>query len=332
MNRPIAAACVAVALVAAAACEKAADWADAATHRSGFATVNGVRLHYLDWGGSGPALILIHGYGDNPHIFDDLAPAFTDSFRVVAYARRGHGRSDATGPYGTATLTEDLRGLMDSLDIARAHLAGWSMGGNEVTAMAGAHPERVDRIVYLEGAYDWADSLFVAAVGALPIDINPPASARASLDAWRAFQKTEWLAGVTDTGRFEAYIRDLVDVQADGTVRAVMSDSVGQALFTALTTDHRDYTRVRAPALAIYSETMFDVARPDSASRERAEAWERRYMAPFRAASIARVRRELPGVEIVTVPGTHMDFVFTSRELVMTAMRRFLLGSPPRPE
>jgi pimeloyl-ACP methyl ester carboxylesterase len=55
--------------------------------------------------------------------------------------------SEAKVPYDTATLTEDLRGLMDRLGIAKAHLAGWSMGGNEITAMAGTRPERVNRIV-----------------------------------------------------------------------------------------------------------------------------------------------------------------------------------------
>src|ERR1700736_6267142 len=39
------------------------------------ALANGIRLHYLDWGGLGPALILIHGGLDNAHVFDDLAPA-----------------------------------------------------------------------------------------------------------------------------------------------------------------------------------------------------------------------------------------------------------------
>lgn len=101
----------------------------------------------LNSGGSGPVLILIHGFGDNPHIFDGLGPAFTDRFRVIAYARRGHEDSDAKEPYDTTTLTEDLRGVMDGLNVTKADLAGWSMGGNEITAMAGTHPERVGRLV-----------------------------------------------------------------------------------------------------------------------------------------------------------------------------------------
>jgi hypothetical protein len=58
----------------------AGNWSDPADHKSSFVTSNGVRLHYLDWGGSGPALILTHGANENPHYFDDLAPAFAGQF------------------------------------------------------------------------------------------------------------------------------------------------------------------------------------------------------------------------------------------------------------
>lgn len=150
---------LAIALGLAAALVKAAPttWVDTSPHKEGFVAANGITLEYLDWGGAGEVLILLHGSGDNPHVFDDLAPAFIDRFRVIAYARRGHGRSEARPPYDTATLTEDLRGLMDALRIPKASLAGWSLGGNEITAMAGSYPERVDKLVYLDGGYDWAD-------------------------------------------------------------------------------------------------------------------------------------------------------------------------------
>src|SRR5580700_10909616 len=141
-------------------------------HKSGFVCANGIRLHYLDWGGLGPVLILIHGGLDDAHIFDDLAPAFTDHFRVIAYDLRGHGHSHAKGPFDTTTRTEDLRGLMDSLSIAKAHLASWSLGGNDITAMAGTHPERVGSIVYLEGAYDWGSPDLADAFKSVPIDFR----------------------------------------------------------------------------------------------------------------------------------------------------------------
>jgi pimeloyl-ACP methyl ester carboxylesterase len=306
--------------------QTSAAWSDTAAHKSGVVTANGIRLHYLDWGGSGPALIFIHGGLDNAHIFDNLAQAFSDHFRVIAYDLRGHGRSDAKGPFDTATRTEDLRGLMDRLGIAKAHLAGWSLGGNDITAMAGSHPEKVDSIVYLEGAYDWGSPALADAFKFVPIDFQAPASAMKSLDAYRAYQKSVWFPAVSDMSRFEAYVRDLVVVQPDGSVRRRMTDSVTQDVLRTTLTGRRDYTKVRSPALAIYAETFFDVRHGDPAQLAKNLDWERRYLGPFRAASIDRIRRELPSVEIVKVPGTHKDFAFTSREQVVSAMKRFLSG------
>jgi pimeloyl-ACP methyl ester carboxylesterase len=301
-------------------------WSDTVAHKSGFVIANGIRLHYLDWGGLGPVLILIHGGLDNAHIFDDLASAFSDHFRVIAYDLRGHGHSDAKGPFDTTTRTEDLRGLMDSLGIAKAHLAGWSLGGNDITAMAGIHPERVESIVYLEGAYEWAGPALADAFRSVPIDFLAPASALRSLDAYLAYQETIWFPAVSDTNRVAAYVRDLVVIQPDGTVRPRMTDSVAQKVLRTTLTDQRDYTKVRTPALAIYAETFFDVRNADPAQRAKNLDWEQKYLAPFRAASIERVRRELPSVKIVRVPGTHKDFVFTSREQVVSAMQQFLYG------
>ena len=62
--------------------------------RSNFAEANGVRLHYLDWGGNGPALIFLAGYGNTLHFFDSLARAFTDDFRALGLTRRSHGQSE----------------------------------------------------------------------------------------------------------------------------------------------------------------------------------------------------------------------------------------------
>jgi pimeloyl-ACP methyl ester carboxylesterase len=306
------------------------NWTDPSAHKSGFVTANGVRLNYLDWGGSGPALILIHGMDDNPHIFDDLAPAFTDQFRVIAYAQRGQGDSEAKEPYDTATLTEDLRGLMDSLGIAKADLAGWSMAGNVVTAMAGSHPERVGRIVYLDGGYDWADPTFAPAYNSFPINLGLRAVALKSLNHFRMYESQVWLPGLKDMSRVEAYIRDLVVIQPDGSVKIRESDSTSQALLQALRTDRRDYSKVHSPALAIYAESFLDVHNTGGSQQVLNSIWEQKYMVPLRTASTERIRKELPTVEIVNVPGTHMDFVFISREQVVSAMRRFLSESAPK--
>lgn len=298
-------------------------WSDAARHEQRFVDANGVRLHVLDWGGSGPALVLIHGYGDSPHVYDDIAPAFTDQFRVVAYARRGHGKSSSAESYTNAALAGDLIAVMDSLGIAKASLAGWSMGGNEITAAAGSYPDRIDRIVYLDGAYDWSDPAFAASVAELPIALDPPPAARASLEAFKAWYGTAWFPGV-DLARLEAHVREIANPQPDGTVQPVPDSANSARAFAALATERREYTKVKAPALAIYSEIFLSQPGPDSAATETIAAWEAKHLVPFRKASIARIRKELKGVEIVTVPGSHATFVLVSRDSVAAMMKKFL--------
>jgi pimeloyl-ACP methyl ester carboxylesterase len=299
---------------------------DTSPHTESFVKANGVTLEYLDWGGAGEALILLHGSGDNPHVFDDLAPAFTDRFHVIAYARRGHGRSEARPPYDTATLTEDLRGLMDALGISKACLVGWSLGGNEITAMAALHPERVDRLVYLDAGYDWADPDYETAFHAIPPELfETPAAAMKSLDAYIAYEKSSDYTQLDDIRRVEAYLDETVVVRPDGSVQPRISADVMAALTASLWTNPpRDYRRIRAPALAIFANSMVDLQDADATRREQGRAWEQKYMAPFRAKSMDRIQRELANVQILRVPGAHDSFFLTSRAQVVKAMRQFL--------
>jgi len=288
-------------------------------------------LQYLDWQGSGPALILIHGAADDPHVFDDLAPAFIDRFHVIAYARRGSGASDARGPYDVATLTQDLLELMDALGIAKAALVGHSAGGNEVTEMASLHPERVDRVVYLDAAHNYADPSYQAAHATIPPAVfDEPASAMASLEAFRSFQKAIWYPELDHLGRLEAYLRAKVTLQPDGRVRDRVPKEVRDAIWSGMLAGKpRDYTRVHCPALAIFAQYALDVHVADPHRRADAIAWEQRYWGPFQAKSAAQIERELPGVEIVQIPDSrHVSFFLTHRVQVVSVMRRFLGAEP----
>ncbi len=61
---------------------RASEWRDHSPHKSGFVQVNGLRLHYLDWGGHGEPMLFLNGWGDTAHCFDDLAPKFRDHFHI----------------------------------------------------------------------------------------------------------------------------------------------------------------------------------------------------------------------------------------------------------
>ena len=128
---------------------------DKSPHETRFVTANGIRLHYLDWGGKGETLLFLHGMGDTAHIYDGFAPRFSNQFRVLALTRRGHGESEIpeTG-YDTDTLVEDIRQFLESLKIQRVVLAGHSFAGDELTRFAVIYPERVIKLIYFDSAYD----------------------------------------------------------------------------------------------------------------------------------------------------------------------------------
>jgi pimeloyl-ACP methyl ester carboxylesterase len=120
-----------------------------------FAHVNGVTLHYIDWGGNGEALLFLTSFGANAHEFDGLAPHFIDRFHVLGLTRRGQGLSDKpTSGYDTPTLVEDIRAFLDAKGIARATFVGYSIAGSEETLFAATHPNRVNKLVYLDATGD----------------------------------------------------------------------------------------------------------------------------------------------------------------------------------
>jgi pimeloyl-ACP methyl ester carboxylesterase len=281
-----------------------------------------VRLNYLDWRGTGPALILIHGLADSPHVFDDLASSLRDQFHVIAYARRGHGHSDApAGPYGQETLVEDLRQFLDQLAIPRASLLGWSMGGNEITAFAARYPDRVEKLIYLESGYDWSDSTFQKA---FPVP-NPDPAALLSLDAYRVWYHRTWFGDAPWTPGLEAYLRDIVRIDSAGAVHPIPSGPVLDSLVASNASSSRDYSKVRAPALALYASSMFPVDPAAPERRRVSQDWEDHVMRAFRRASIERVRRELAHVLVRDVSNTaHMSILVAAPDTVTTMIRTFL--------
>src|SRR5262245_11173280 len=121
-----------------------------------FVTVNGVKLHFLEWGGRGEALLFLAGLGDSVHRFDSFAPKFIDQFQVLGFTRRGQEESEkpATG-YDLPTRADDIRGFLDIKKIGRATLVGHSIAGAEMTTFAGLYPTRLTALVYLDAAYDY---------------------------------------------------------------------------------------------------------------------------------------------------------------------------------
>ena len=114
------------------------------------ATVNGQRTHYLEWGASGKQpLLLLHGIARVAHTFDHVAPHFRDNYHVIAVDLRGHGDSgwDAQGAYLVEDYTRDVAGLAAQLGLRNIVLWGNSTGGRVAQMFAGLHPELVSAVI-----------------------------------------------------------------------------------------------------------------------------------------------------------------------------------------
>ena len=110
-----------------------------------------IHLHYTRQG-SGPPLLLLHGNGEDGGYFVHQTEYFSRHYTVYALDTRGHGQSPrGAGPFTMARFAQDLLDFMDEQKLERAHLLGFSDGGNIALTFALLHPERVDRLV-LNGA------------------------------------------------------------------------------------------------------------------------------------------------------------------------------------
>ncbi len=115
-----------------------------------FVTVNGLRIHYVDWGTGGKQpLVLLHGIARVAHAFDHLAPHFSRDFHVIAVDLRGHGDSgwDPEGRYLVEDYVSDIEGLVDQLRLSDIVLWGNSTGGRVAQVFAGTHPELVSAVI-----------------------------------------------------------------------------------------------------------------------------------------------------------------------------------------
>lgn len=166
------------------------------------ASVNDITLYYEVHGEQGSPLVLIHGYGGmiaswSPELIDRLST----HHRVILLDNRGSGRSDKpTTPYTMANFSADVAGLLDVLQIDRAHVLGASLGGMIAQHVALRHPARVHRLILACTAMAGPNSphMVVPAPGTLEQLTKPPSADRAQdlRDSWplnytSAFMQTQ---------------------------------------------------------------------------------------------------------------------------------------------
>lgn len=105
---------------------------------------NGVGLYYELHGGQGDSIVLIHGAWFDHHNWDPVVPEFSRGFRVLAYDRRGHGKSNRVATQGSAEEdARDASSVLTRLGLAPAHIVGQSTGAIVALKLALSHPQVV---------------------------------------------------------------------------------------------------------------------------------------------------------------------------------------------
>lgn len=103
----------------------------------------GARLHYED-DGAGEPIVLLHGNGENLHIFDAMRASLAARYRLLLPDTRGHGQSErGEGPLDFAVLAADAAALIAHAGLTRAHILGFSDGGNTALHLGWMYPDLV---------------------------------------------------------------------------------------------------------------------------------------------------------------------------------------------
>lgn len=168
---------------------------------SEFVTVDsGVRLHYVR-GGAGQPLVLLHGFPETWYEWRGLLPTLAQHFTVIAPDLRGAGDSDAPADgYDAITLANDIRGLVEALELGSIHLVGHDVGLQVAYAYAAIYPQGVSRLALLDAPIP--DENLFTFPSLTPVGPGP----------WHfGFFATPGLPESLIEGRAEVFIRGFVD-------------------------------------------------------------------------------------------------------------------------
>jgi pimeloyl-ACP methyl ester carboxylesterase len=275
-----------------------------------------LQLEVLDWGGRGPWLVLLPGFGDTAHVFDEFAPQFASRFHVLGITRRGFGRSGRpTSGFDTATLAEDILLALDSLGISRAAFVGHSFAGSELNYLGAVHPERVMKLVYLDASYDfprlYADPRWQRAY---PIP-RPPTPPTKDAATW-----ARWFSLTIGPGFPPAEVWEMNRNPAPGLDQRLEHGAVPV-----------DRSRIGVPVLALWAapRTVQDQypywVSMDSGVRARLDASFALTQA-VRTEHLARFRHEVPRAQLVVLPGAR-HFVFLSDSRITAEAILAFVGS-----
>ncbi|HET9922873.1 MAG TPA: alpha/beta hydrolase [Methylomirabilota bacterium] len=272
--------------------------------------VNSVSLAVAEWPGpvKGPTIVCVHGLTANHTCWASVADLLSPAYRVIAYDLRGRGESDKPDKgYSLALHNDDLEGLLDHFGLKKPVLVGHSLGAHIALRFAATHPERVSKLVLVDGGID---------VRAEVLDSLRPAIDRLgvefpSLDMFMGFVRALPMFEGRWNDYLERYFRYDVEVLPAGTVRSkaarhAIEEEIANLARERLWVWHH---RVKAPTLIFRAPDGLLTPTDCLMTQEEAEA----------------MAQAIPRSKLAVVPGTnHYTVLLGQNAKVKTALRAFL--------
>jgi pimeloyl-ACP methyl ester carboxylesterase len=282
-----------------------------------------VKLQVLDWGGTGPTMLLLAGGGDNAHVYDEFAPEFTDHFHVIGITRRGFGKSSQPDwGYGIAERAHDDIEVLNYLGIQQAVFVGHSIAGTELSEIDTVYPDRVTALVYL----DCYDKKYLAYGAAHPrpqaVPKRTPADEK-SLESLEAYN--------TLVQGYQVPIEDLrenviVNNKTGEVVDSVSPPKILDAIIKGLKPAH--YDEIKAPTLGIFNLITPQWREPfyASLSDKQKAAFARWVTGNYRQQLIAiqQFRVGIKNSQVIEIPNTTHYIFISDKEQVVQDMLKFL--------
>jgi pimeloyl-ACP methyl ester carboxylesterase len=121
--------------------------------RTGFKSVNELKLNYIEWGDArDKTILLLHGFMGHAHVWDDLAADLSTHYRVLALDQRGHGDSgwSKNASYSIDSHFADISAFIESFSLKKIILLGHSMGGRNAFFYTACAPEKVEKLLLVD--------------------------------------------------------------------------------------------------------------------------------------------------------------------------------------
>jgi pimeloyl-ACP methyl ester carboxylesterase len=173
---------------------------------------DGLELQLYEWSAEGTPLLMLHGFGNDAHVWADFAPVVAPHYRALALDMRGHGDSDwdPERRYDHLSMARDVEAVCDALELKRVVLIGHSMGGRVAMRFAGRNPERMAGLVLV----DTAPELDARGVTRIRSEAETAETSFASIGAFEELLAANYPVARVDTIR--ALARHWLRQRADG--------------------------------------------------------------------------------------------------------------------